>query len=107
MTISGCGIRGRAFTAKTTTTMIAIGINAHRDHGSTQRLAAMQPRVTRILKEPSGGGRDRKSVVWGKSVDLGGRRIIKKKKQSIQSKQPRSDARLHGIVLEIADRVAL
>src|SRR2546426_7616804 len=24
--------------------------------------------------------RDRKSVVWGKSVDLGGRRIIKKKK---------------------------
>src|SRR5256885_12796121 len=25
-------------------------------------------------------GADRKSVVWGKSVDLGGRRIIKKKK---------------------------
>src|SRR2546425_1161488 len=25
--------------------------------------------------------RDRKSVVWGKSVDLGGRRIIKKKKK--------------------------
>src|SRR3546814_5543975 len=34
------------------------------------------------------GGRDRKSVVWGKSVsvrvDLGGRRIIKKKKQQKQ-----------------------
>src|SRR3712207_5544700 len=28
------------------------------------------------------GGRDRKSVVQGKSVDLGGRRIIKKKKIS-------------------------
>src|SRR3712207_9537161 len=27
------------------------------------------------------GRRDRKSVVWGKSVDLGGRRIIKKKKK--------------------------
>src|SRR3712207_9213491 len=27
------------------------------------------------------GGRDRKSVVEGKSVDLGGRRIIKKKKE--------------------------
>src|SRR3712207_9376141 len=26
---------------------------------------------------------DRKSVVWGKSVDLGGRRIIKKKKKRI------------------------
>src|SRR5256885_14342272 len=26
-------------------------------------------------------GQDRKSVVWGKSVDLGGRRIIKKKKR--------------------------
>ena len=26
--------------------------------------------------------KDRKSVVWGKSVDLGGRRIIKKKKKS-------------------------
>src|SRR2546430_6720922 len=25
---------------------------------------------------------DRKSVVWGKSVDLGGRRIIKKKKKT-------------------------
>src|SRR2546422_8121900 len=25
--------------------------------------------------------RDRKSVVWGKTVDLGGRRIIKKKKR--------------------------
>src|SRR3989441_11814966 len=27
---------------------------------------------------------DRKSVVWGKSVDLGGRRIIKKKKKKKQ-----------------------
>ena len=28
---------------------------------------------------------DRKSVVWGKSVDLGGRRIIKKKKKHKQT----------------------
>src|SRR5258708_27487871 len=28
--------------------------------------------------------RDRKSVVWGKSVDLGGRRIIKKKKRDCE-----------------------
>src|SRR5260370_41035999 len=28
---------------------------------------------------------DRKSVVWGKSVDLGGRRIIKKKKSVTRS----------------------
>src|SRR2546425_9763140 len=28
--------------------------------------------------------KDRKSVVWGKSVDLGGRRIIKKKKKKEQ-----------------------
>src|SRR2546430_14430616 len=30
---------------------------------------------------------DRKSVVWGKSVDLGGRRIIKKKKKRSQEKR--------------------
>src|SRR6476620_8021940 len=39
--------------------------------------------------------RDRKSVVWGKSVDLGGRRILKKKKQApdglVQLLQPRTD----------------
>src|SRR5256885_15483156 len=37
----------------------------------------------------TGSGRqargDRKSVVWGKSVDLGGRRIIKKKKSRVRS----------------------
>src|SRR5215510_16411365 len=31
--------------------------------------------------------RDRKSVVWGKSVDLGGRRIIKKKKKKKKKKK--------------------
>src|SRR3712207_9578619 len=34
-------------------------------------------------RNPQGDLRDRKSVVWGKSVDLGGRRIIKKKKQEL------------------------
>src|SRR2546421_12593991 len=33
--------------------------------------------------------RDRKSVVKGKSVDLGGRRIIKKKKKEVQQVQGR------------------
>ena len=32
-------------------------------------------------------GRDRKSVVQGKSVDLGGRRIIKKKKKQKKKKK--------------------
>src|ERR1022692_4620955 len=31
---------------------------------------------------------DRKSVVWGKRVDLGGRRILKKKKNSNSSQGP-------------------
>ena len=31
--------------------------------------------------------KDRKSVVYGKSVDLGGRRIIKKKKKKKKRKQ--------------------
>ncbi len=35
--------------------------------------------ITDILSECE--GKDRKSVVQGKSVDLGGRRIIKKKKK--------------------------
>src|ERR1035437_11149344 len=43
--------------------------------------------------------RDRKSVVWGKSVDLGGRRIIKKKKQRrewnrLRGRRGRGDAPL-------------
>src|SRR3546814_15317582 len=41
-------------------------------------------RRTRRLSHPTRGGPDRKSVVWGTSVsvrvDLGGRRILKKKK---------------------------
>src|SRR5258707_14544999 len=37
-----------------------------------------KPFVPRSTMKP-----DRKSVVWGKSVDLGGRRIIKKKKKKI------------------------
>src|SRR5216683_4185588 len=40
------------------------------------------PRPHRLIRPPSAARRahgDRKSVVWGKSVDLGGRRIIKKK----------------------------
>src|SRR6266849_10151726 len=35
----------------------------------------------RLVAVPSAVVEDRKSVVWGKSVDLGGRRIIKKKKK--------------------------
>src|SRR5258708_38606638 len=52
--------------------------------------ARIEARPLRMLAEPLGGelrariahllGIDRKSVVEGKSVDLGGRRIIKKKK---------------------------
>src|SRR3712207_7311353 len=38
--------------------------------------------VPAALREGAFG--DRKSVVWGKSVDLGGRRIIKKKRWTIQ-----------------------
>ena len=34
--------------------------------------------------------RDRKSVVQGKSVDLGGRRIIKKKKQKKRKKKTKT-----------------
>ena len=41
------------------------------------RAAASSPRPARAR---SRNDRDRKSVVQGKSVDLGGRRIIKKKK---------------------------
>src|SRR5437588_13022625 len=38
---------------------------------------------------PQGGSvqRDRKSVVYGKSVDLGGRRIIKKKRRKKESRK--------------------
>src|SRR3546814_12384324 len=42
-------------------------------------------------RQQDGSGRDRKSVVWGKSVsvrvNLGGRRIIKKKKEIKTSKK--------------------
>src|SRR6202023_4096234 len=34
-----------------------------------------------VLAQKAASIRDRKSVVWGKRVDLGGRRIIKKKKE--------------------------
>ena len=35
-------------------------------------------------------GKDRKSVVQGKSVDLGGRRIIKKKKKKTKNKNKKT-----------------
>src|ERR1017187_10982558 len=35
---------------------------------------------------PRGSGGDRKSVGWGKGEDLGGRRIIKKKKKKLKSR---------------------
>src|SRR2546430_9499196 len=44
--------------------------------GDQHRGLRAAPRVGRPRRH-----RDRKSVVWGKSVDLGGRRIIKKKKE--------------------------
>src|SRR5882762_12003217 len=43
------------------------------------RRAARRPPRARARRR--GPRRGRKSVVWGKSVDLGGRRIIKKKKK--------------------------
>ena len=43
----------------------------------------MQQEMGKIQEEAK--GKDRKSVVQGKSVDLGGRRIIKKKKMRINS----------------------
>src|SRR6185437_4034478 len=43
---------------------------------------------------PVSVGRDRKSVVWGKSVDLGGRRIIKKKNHLRRRARARLGARL-------------
>src|SRR5256886_5299527 len=45
---------------------------------AAEALASIEARVVRGRCLPYG---DRKSVVWGKSVDLGGRRIIKKKKK--------------------------
>ena len=43
--------------------------------------ALEQTEATSLIDTPAAkGGVDRKSVVQGKSVDLGGRRIIKKKK---------------------------
>src|SRR3712207_9499835 len=41
--------------------------------------ASAEPAVVRAPLTPSGEEEDRKSVVQGKSVDLGGRRIITKK----------------------------
>src|SRR5256885_17232031 len=38
-------------------------------------------------RNSGGGGRDRKSVVEGKRVELGGRRIIKKKKRIEEGEQ--------------------
>src|SRR5256885_7266099 len=54
---------------------------------ATQTMGALR-QIIEHCAQPGAGGRtpsdfpltDRKSVVWGKSVDLGGRRIIKKKK---------------------------
>ena len=44
------------------------------------------------------GGRDRKSVVQGKSVDLGGRSIIKKKnKKKKKKKQTKKKKKHEGI----------
>src|SRR5258708_11384211 len=45
----------------------------------------------RLATCPTGGRGDRKSVVEGKSVDLGGRRIIKKKKNTTGGSGRRSD----------------
>src|SRR5208282_6404537 len=42
------------------------------------------------------GGGDRKSVVWGKSVDLGGRRIIKKKKKNQKKKKKAHNTQHHN-----------
>src|SRR5258708_39271800 len=59
-----------------------------RSHDSTDRkhrmsLSCPMQTATRCFRR-SAVRRDRKSVVWGKSVDLGGRRIIKKKKRDCE-----------------------
>ena len=57
---------------------------SNHQHNEENRAA---PIVARMLEEDldvalvTDASIDRKSVVWGKSVDLGGRRIIKKKKR--------------------------
>src|SRR3546814_17835695 len=61
----------------------------HLDYGPQRRLSQVSDKagkvVARYLHDAFGHRIDRKSVVWGKSVsvrvDLGGRRIIKKKKK--------------------------
>src|SRR2546429_9930674 len=47
--------------------------------GSRSKLHQFEKYVSNVFGLPD--LLDRKSVVWGKSVDLGGRRIIKKKKK--------------------------
>src|SRR5258707_12175610 len=49
--------------------------------GSTAPTPPTRGCTTSWSTRPCCRSRDRKSVVWGKSVDLGGRRIIKKKKK--------------------------
>src|SRR5260370_15834401 len=50
--------------------------------GKVDRVLASRLSMEKLATLISMG--DRKSVVWGKSVDLGGRRIIKKKKRAIR-----------------------
>src|SRR4029079_19825592 len=53
--------------------------------GRVRRSRRPQPRRSRAGAGASTRGSDRKSVVEGKSVDLRGRRINKKKEQSLRS----------------------
>src|SRR2546422_11343309 len=53
------------------------------DRKTGEFCAYLRKRVVDEVADPE-AEIDRKSVVWGKSVDLGGRRIIKKKKIDIR-----------------------
>src|SRR5260221_13496570 len=85
------GIRDHCVTGVQTCALpICIPRPSHRNPGDRERtqrlLLDLNQRETgrhrlRIAPRPGERDRDRKSVVEGKSVDLGGRRIIKKKKK--------------------------
>src|SRR3712207_6899993 len=51
--------------------------------GPPRRGSRARPPAGRVGRAARRGSRDRKSVVEGKSVDLGGRRDIKKKKKNV------------------------
>ena len=78
------------------------GLGTEGSNGSVFRNVQFQCFPVKELEVPKnpylemGGSKDRKSVVQGKSVDLGGRRIIKKKKEIINISSRQSVAEKKG-----------